>query len=178
MGYFLTAKSRIEQTDTKNYWKLVDNELYMSNDGTISITPRYFWTDGYSFPYFIMPFIGDRNSLDVRPAHAHDLFCRFHQRIIVDLSLKELIEKGYLHDHNGIIVCEDLPKYTLNIIKIKKTKADDLIKEMMLSCKIPEKICNIIRFGVFFNFNWLRTGKKDLYDYRIFYEDIGLVNGF
>ena len=175
---FITSKSRIEQTDKNGYWKLIDNELYVCDDGKVMITPRYLWSDGYTFPCFIMPFLGDKHKFDVRPAHAHDMMCRFHERIIVNLSVKELMEKNYLHEHRNLIVCEDLPDRYLTIEKISKSDCDDLLKEMMISCSISKKTANIVRFGVRFNLNWwLRTGKKSLLDYDIFNEDIGLVKG-
>lgn len=177
MGYFLTDKSRIQQTDIDGYWKLIDNELYMDNNGAISLTPRYFWTDGYTFPKLILPFLGDKNKFDVRPCHAHDLFCRFHQRIYVNLSLFQLKQLGFLHAHNNIVVCEDIPVKYLIVDKISKRKSNNLLKEMMLSCKINKRICNIVRFGVNFNFGWRKTGKKDILSYNIYKEDIGLVNG-
>ena len=177
MSYFITAKSRIEQTDKDGYWKLIDNELYLSNNNELTITPRYFWTDGYTFPLFIIPFIGDKNKYDVRPAHGHDLFCRFHQKIKVNLSLIQLKQKGILHEHKGMIVCEDIPEEYLSIEKISKFESNNLLREMMLTCDIPRKTCNIVRFGTIFNINWINTGKKSLKDYRIFKEDIGLING-
>lgn len=178
MGYFITAKSRIEQTNKPGYWKLIDNELYMSNDGRISVTPRYFWSDSYSFPTIITPILGDRNKLDVRPAHGHDLFCRFHQRLYIDLTLQQLTSRGYVHSHNDLVVCEDIPLEFLHAEIISKKYANDLIKEMILACGINSFTANLIRIGVALNLNWKNTGKKDIMSYNIFKEDIGLVNGF
>lgn len=181
MGYFLTDKSRIWQTNVDGRWKLIDNELYMNNDGKIQICPRYFWTDGYTFPGILLPITGDRNALDVRPAHMHDLECRFHERITVKLSLTELTRGGYLHNINShnrnIMICEDIPHKYLVIEKVSKTETDNRLKEMMLSCGIKKYKCNAVRMGVFFNINWLRTGKKSLNEYELFVEDVGLVNG-
>lgn len=181
MGYFLTDRSRIWQTQNEGKWKLVDNELYMNNNGVIQLCPRYFWTDGYTFPSILLPITGDRNSLDVRPAHMHDLECRFHERIIVNLTLIELCRKGYLHkqiSHNRqILVCEDIPTKFLTIEKVEKTQSDDRLKEMMLSVGINKLKTNCIRFGVVFNINWSKTGKTSLSKYNIFVDDIQLVNG-
>lgn len=178
MGRFITANSRIEQTDTLGYWRTLDNELYLTNDCKLLLVPRYFWSDGYTFPGIIMALLGDHHYFDVRCAHEHDLFCRFHQRIRVELSLAQLKLQGYLHTHNGKVVCEDIPIEYLNVEKVSKTWADDMFYEMMRNCSIPKRKALVIRFGVFFNFNWyFKTGKKSILEYDIYNEDIGLVNG-
>ena len=177
MSRFVTSKSRIEQTEN-GYWRTLDNELYMDDNGELYLTPRYFWSDGYTFPGIIMVFLGDKHFWDVRPAHGHDLFCRFHERVKVDLSLAVLKMKGYLRTFEGKVVLDDVPLEYLTIEKVRKTWADDCFKRMMLSCNMPRKKVNIIRAGVFFNLNWyLKTGKKSILEYDIYNEDIGLVNG-
>ena len=175
---FITSNSRIEQTNTYGYWKLIDNEVYVTESQKIILAPRGLWSDGYTFPLLIMPFIGDKNKFDVRPAHQHDLMCRFHEYISIDLTVSQLISKGYLREHKDKIICEDIPTKYLTINKICKKDCDDLLKEMMLYCNIPFNTCNIVRFGVTFNLNWyLKTGKKSISEYDLFNEDIGLVNG-
>lgn len=183
MGRFITARARIEQVSEPGYWRTIDNELFMDDDGYSYLVPRYFWSDGYTFPGIIMAMLGDKHKLDVRCAHGHDLCCRFHERIRVGLSLTQLKLKRYLRTHvdkdgNTIVVCDDIPLEYLIIEKISKTEADNYFKRMMLSCNIPKRQVNIIRFGVFFNINWyLKTGKKSILEYDIYNEDIGLVNG-
>lgn len=180
MGFFITGKARIEQTEKNGYWKLIDNELYVDNDGTMLLTPRRFWSDSYTFPGFIMPLLGDKNKFDVRGAHQHDLACRFHQLLVVNLTLTELKHKRLIkyHDRKNIVICEDIPTKYLQIKDITKKNADDLLKRMMLTSNIDENICNIVRFGVNFNLNWyIKTGKRSLATYKIYKEDIGLVNG-
>lgn len=178
MGRFITAKSRIEQVDVPGYWKTIDNELYLANDNNLYLAPRYLWSDGYTFPGIVMLFLGDKQKFDVRAAHGHDLCCRFHQAIKVDLSLTVLKQKELLRIHNDKVVLEDIPLEYLEVITVSKTWTDNLLKEMMIACNIPRKDVNIIRAGVFFNLNWwLKTGKKDILDYDIYNEDIGLVNG-
>lgn len=182
MGRFITSKARIEQTEN-GYWKTLDNELYLDDDGSLYLVPRYFWSDGYTFPGIIMALLGDKHFWDVRPAHGHDLFCRFHQRIRVGMSLSLLKMKGYLRIHedkqgNPLVICEDIPLEYLYIEPVTKTWTDNCFKRMMIACEIPKKQVNIIRFGVFFNINWyLKTGKKSILEYNIYEEDIGLVNG-
>ena len=98
MGRFVTAKSRIEQVDEPGYWRTLDN------DGSLYLTPRYMWSDGYTFPGLIMAMLGDKHFYDVRPAHGHDLFCRFHESVKINLSLATLKMKGYLRLHNDKVV--------------------------------------------------------------------------
>ena len=177
MGRFLTAKARIEQTDYKDYWKTIDNELYEDDNGELILTPRFFWTDGYSFPNFVMAFLGGKNSIDTRPAHGHDICCRFHERIKVTMPLEELKAKNYLRTHKNKIICENIPMEYLAVEKVTKNYTDSLLKRMMISCGIPARKASIIRCGVFFNINWyLKAGKKSVSEYDIFHEDIDLVN--
>lgn len=178
MGRFITAKARIEQTEQCGYWKTIDNELFLTKDNTLVLTPRYLWTDGYTFPLILVPFLGDKNAYDTRPCHGHDLYCRFHQVLVVNQSLAWLKLNNYIREHDGKIICEDIPLEYISVKPIKKRQADDLFKEMMLACNIPTKKVNIIRFGVNFNINWyLKYGHKSILEYNIYEEDIGLVNG-
>ena len=109
MGRFITAKSRIQQVDIPGYWKTLDNELYLDDDGKLYLVPRYFYSDGYTFPGLIMALLGDKHFFDVRPAHGHDLGCRFHEVIEVSLSLTQLKLKGYLRLHEDMVVLDDVP---------------------------------------------------------------------
>lgn len=178
MGRFITAKARIEQVDYKDYWRTIDNELYLDDNGDLFLTPRYLWTDGYTFPNFVMAILGGKNSIDTRPCHGHDLGCRFHELIRVNMSLTQLKLQGYLRTHEDKVVCEDIPIEYLSIDKASKTEVDDLLKRMMIACNIPNWKVKLIRWGVNFNINWwLKTGKKSILEYDIYNEDITLVNG-
>ena len=180
---FITSKARIEQTDIPGYWKTIDNELFLDSDSQLYLTPRYLYSDGFTYPKIIMAILGDKHYLDVRCAHGHDLFCRFHQRIRVNKSLTVLKMEGYLRTHidnkgNSLVVCEDIPIEYLEVETISKKWADDCFKRMLLSCNVSQKQANILRIGVIFNLNWyLKTGKKSILEYDIYNEDIGLVNG-
>lgn len=178
-GTFLTGKSRIQQTDKSGYWMTLDNELYYDfNEDRIYVVPRYFWSDSYTFPRLLLIITGDKNRDDVRPSHQHDLFCRFHERLYTTLSFDELCTMGLLYEHEkGFMVCEDIPKEYLVVEKIKKWKADNLLREMMISCNISKFKAGVARIGVFFNINWLKTGKRSLKTYNIYKEEIGLVDG-
>ena len=177
MAEFITAHSRIEQTDKLGYFKTIDNELFMDEDGQLYLTPRYFWTDGYTFPKIAMAILGDKNKYDVRPAHGHDICCRFHQCIKVNLSLTQLKMMNLLREHKGMMVCEDIPEEHLLIQKISKFQSNNLFYRMMSCCDINCWIKWIIRIGVCFNINWYKTGTRSLNTYELYKEDIGLVNG-
>lgn len=180
MGRFITAKARIEQTEN-GYWKTLDNELYLDDDSSLYLVPRYFWSDGYTFPRLIMLFLGDKHYYDIRPAHFHDIFCRFHQRIRVGLSLSQLKQKELLRIHQGkepMVICEDIPIEYLYIEKINKKWADDCFYRTLLSADISKTKSIIMRIGVSFNLNWVNTGKKSILSFDIYNDDIGLVNGF
>ena len=177
MCRFITAKSRMEQTEN-GYWKTIDNELYLDDDGSLYIVPRYFWSDGYTFPGIVMAILGDKNFYDARPAHGHDLMCRFHQKIRVCISISQLKLKGYLRIHEDKVVCDDIPLEYLEVEKISKSWSDNCFYRMMKAGGVPKLQRALIRFGVFFNLNWyLKTGKKSILEYNVYNEDIGLVNG-
>lgn len=178
MGRFITSYARIEQVQKPGYWRTIDNEVFLDDDNQLYLTPRYLWSDGYTFPDILTPILGDKQEWDVRACHGHDLFCRYHERIRICLSLNELKMKNYLRLHNNKVVMEDIPIEYLSIEKISKTWADNCFKRMMLCCNIPLLKVNLIRFGVFFNLNWwLKTGKKSVLEYDLYHEDLGLVNG-
>ena len=178
MGVFITDKARMEQTNVPGYWKIIDNELFLTDRSELILTPRYLWSDGYTFPGLVMAIIGDKNYYDTRPCHGHDLFCRYHEKIVVKDSITHLKIDGYIKTFKGKTICEDIPLNKLSIIKISKWEADELFKEMMLSCDIPTNVVNKIRFGVKFNLNWYwRTGRKSVHDYNLYQQDLDLVEG-
>lgn len=177
MGRFVTAKARIEQTEN-GYWKTIDNELFLDDDSSLYIVPRYFWSDGYTFPGIIMAILGDKHFWDARAAHGHDLCCRFHERVKVCLSLAQLKHMELLRVHGTKVICDDIPLEYLSVEKVSKSWTDNFFNRMMKATGIPKLQRYLIRFGVFFNLNWyLKTGKKSILEYDIYNEDIGLVNG-
>ena len=78
MGKFLTGKARLQQTDRKRYWKLLDNEVYKDDNGDIYLTPRNMLSDNYTIPMFVAPLAGSPVDFDTRCSHAHDLLCYTH----------------------------------------------------------------------------------------------------
>jgi len=168
-GVFLTGKSRLEQTSKDGLWMLLDNELYMDADGTISLVPRYYITDNYTIPNWIAWLGGGKSQWDVRPSHQHDIICQYKQKIKVNLSLTQLRQKGLLKGKNGIIICEDIPIKYLELMPMSKTDTDNMFKRMLVAtgCISPIR-ANILRAGVFFNVGWYLS-KAETFDLNSIY---------
>ena len=168
-GFFLTGKSRLEQTNDDGIWMLLDNELYMDKNGIISLVPRYFLTDNYTIPNWIAWLGGGKSQWDVRPAHQHDLICRFKQKIKVNLSLCQLRSKKLLKEKNKLLVCDDIPVKYLELVTMSKTEADKMFKQMLLDTNCISKTrANILSIGVFFNIGWYLS-KDEKFDMNKIY---------
>ena len=154
---WITDKSRIEQSNDMGDWYLLDNELYMDDDGAIYLVPRNYKTDNYTIPDWVAWVGGNKSTWDVRPSHLHDFGCQYHQLIKVNLNEYNLRRLRYLKIKGSKIICENIPTRFLSLIPIDKWEIDSMFKRMMKDTGvIPDKICNLFRFGVFFNFGWLR----------------------
>lgn len=166
---WLTDKSRIEQGHSQNCWYLIDNELFLDEDGSIYITPRGYKTDNYTIPDWVAWLGGNKSKHDVRPSHLHDFGCQYHQLIKVNLNERQLAFAGYLHYHKGKTVCENIPLKHLSLVPVTKWQIDCLFKRAMkATLEIPARVYNLYRCGVFFNFGWL--GKHKPYDLSKIYE--------
>lgn len=158
-GCWITAKSRLSQVDN-DLWELVDNELYQDTDGTLYLAPRGTMTDNFSRPF------GNKQKYDVRPAHIHDIGCRYKQLIIVDCCLDTLKAAGLLQGRGDVgeqmIILEDVPLEMLKIIDIGKIKVDNLFKRMCEATDMPKWAVLTYRTGVFFNIGWLWNGKEKI----------------
>lgn len=153
---WLTEKSRLEQSEEVGKWILLDNELFLDEDGTIYITPRNFITDNFTIPDWIAWLGGNKSKYDVRSSHLHDFGCFTHSLLVVNLTEQELIEKGYLRRHKNKIVCEDIPAEYLSLVPVTKWEVDCLFKRAMKATyEIPARIYNLYRCGVFFNVGWI-----------------------
>lgn len=156
MGRFLTGKARLQQTERVRYWKLLDNEVYKDNDGKLYLAPRNMWTDNYTIPLFVSWIAGSPVDFDTRCAHEHDGLCYSHKALLIYLTEKELIDKGYLKfsDKHGMWVCEDIPPKYLYVEKVSKFAANNLLYSCMEAANVPFINRIIIRIGVCFNLNW------------------------
>ena len=156
MCKFLTGSARIEQTERKRTWKLLDNEVFKANDGCLYLVPRNMWTDNYTIPLFLSFIAGSPVDFDTRCSHIHDEFCYAHRAIMINLTEKELRDDGYLRysDKNKMWVCEDIPIKYLRVRKIGKLEANNIFYECMEASGVPFIHRVILRIGVIFNIGW------------------------
>lgn len=157
MGKFLTEAARIKQLPERGLYKLVDNELYKDDDGSINLHPRGFKTD--NFTWIIS------SDWDIRCSHGHDVGCKYHQIIKVKLTENELWQQGYLKEFNGMIVCKDIPVEYLEIVNISGYQINNLFYRMLRDAdcpKTPKLTQCLYRAGVALNLGWFWSGKNKL----------------
>lgn len=173
MCKFLTGKARAQQTDRKRMWKLLDNVLYKANNGKFYLAPRNMYTDFYTIPCWIAWIAGSPVDYDTRCAVVHDQGCYNHAMLIVNLTEKELRDKGYLRfsEKNNMWVCEDVPAEYLYTEKIGKFAVNNLLYECMKACDVPLWDRIKIRIGVCFNIGWW----MDLLTHKVFELDLNRV---
>ena len=173
MCRFLTGKARLQQTEKKRVWKLLDNEVYKANDGRLYLAPRTMQTDNYTIPCWIAWVAGSPVDHDTRCSHIHDQFCYNREALMINLTEKELRDKGYLRyfEKSNMWVCEDIPAEYLAKRKVGKWETDNMLYECMEAANIPFLSRCIIRFGVLFNIGWL----IDLWTNKIFELDLDRV---
>lgn len=159
MTGFLTSSAIIKQLSDEGKYKLCTNELFQDIDGSIYLTWRGFSTDNFTWL--------KTNKWDIRCSHLHDVACRYHQIIKVNLSLDELIIKGLLIYVEKIDswFCKDIPAYYLEITNISRYEANNLFYRMLRSADCPHTpviVAYLYRIGVAFNLRWLFTGKNPI----------------
>jgi len=162
---WLTDKSPILQSNIPNKIETLYNQIYY-HDGVAYFIPRGLITDGYTIPFGI-----DKTKRDVRPSTLHDIGCKFHQLIVIDLPIR-YVETTYLYDVNDTTVSIDIPKEQLKVVPVTFKKCNDLLKNSMKDCNIPKDICNLYRFAVNFNLNWLFTGKENIDLNKLYIDNI------
>jgi hypothetical protein len=156
MGRFLTGKSRVQQTDRKRIWKLLDNEVYKADDGRIYLAPRTMYSDFYTIPSVVAPIAGSPVDYDARCCFIHDILCYAHHALLITLSEEDLKEKGYLRysEKNAMWVCEDVPARYLAKCKIGKFRANNILYECMRAAGENLFSCILVRLGVCANIGW------------------------
>ena len=156
MGEFLTGRTRLQQTDRKRIWKLLDNELFKADDGSILLAPRTMYTDNYTIPQELAWIAGSPVDFDTRCSHIHDAQCYWHLALFTTLTEEELKEKGFLRysAKNRMWVCEDIPVEYLSYKKVGKFKANNILYECMKAADVPLINRLVIRAGVALNLNW------------------------
>lgn len=152
---WLTDKSPIIQSNKPNKIETLCNQVYYC-DGNAYLIPRGTLTDNYTIPLGI-----NKSKWDARPSHLHDIGCRYHQLILIDIPLYRLTEK-YLRYIDGKLICDDIPIEYLKVLNITFNKCNNLLKRAMEDLSIPKWVCNTYRLGVNFNIGWLFTGKNNI----------------
>jgi len=162
LGRFITGKAATEQSDKDGLWYTLHNQLFMDEDGQLYLVPRNFKTDGYTIPLWIAWLGGGKMQWDIRPAIEHDFECKFHQEILVKLTIYELMQKGLIRnktvDDRGILICENIPAEYLELRKVNFSQVNGKFKRMMKATNcIKSWRINMMRFCVNFNPGWIAT---------------------
>ena len=157
MGKFLTSPAKIEQTNKKGIYKVLGNELYKDDDGTIYLAWRLFRTDNFTWI--------NSNDWDTRCSHLHDVGCKYHQMVRVKLSEQQLRKLRLLHVVNNQVICEDIPTKYLEVKKISGHQVNNLFYRMLKAAdcpKTPKYVQIFYRAGVAFNVGWFWSGKQKI----------------
>lgn len=162
---WLTDKSPILQSNIPNKVETLYNQVYYDK-GNAYLIPRGLITDNYTIPFGI-----NKSKYDGRPSHLHDIGCKFHQVILIDIPVYTLMDR-YLYDIDDMTVCKDIPIDKLKVLGVTFNKCNNLLKESMKDAGIPAKAYNLYRFAVNFNVNWLFTGKDKIDLNKLYKENI------
>lgn len=173
MCRFLTGRIRMQQTDRRRVWKLLDNVVFKANNGILYMAPRSMYTDCYTIPCFTAVIAGTPIDFDTRGSAIHDQICYSHEALIINLTEKELRDRGYLRfsDSKNMWVCEDVPAEYLTKRKMGKLEANNMLYECMEASGIPFVSRLIIRIGTIFNAGWF----IDLLTHKVFELDLNRV---
>jgi len=175
MGKFLTAKSRLGQTNIEGIWYTQDNQLYKDDDGVIYLAPRHTLTDGYTIPEIFTSIVGGKLKHDVRCSTQHDFECYYHKVLRLKITEFQLRRLRLLHFQNNMWICENIP---VELLDIKDTTFKETNKRFVRMLRSINNISGftawLIGQAVNFNVGWLREPKKLHLDrlYRIDYEQI------
>ena len=168
MGFFITNKAEMKQSDVDGKWITKHNQLYIDYDCVIYLTPRNYLSDGYTIPDWLAWIGGGKMKWDIRPSLQHDIECQFHQEIVVNLTIEELQRLHLLYqeideDGNKKILCKDIPLKYLEIRDTTFNKVNNKFKRAMeaTGC-IKQWRINTMRFAVNLNIGWLKSGKTKL----------------
>ena len=165
MDTWITSKAPTIQSDIPNKHLTLTNQLCLL-DNVVYLVPRNTLTDNYTIPLGI-----NKDKYDTRPSHLHDIGCKYHKVIIVDLPLDTII-KDYIYNKNNKIICRDIPIKYLKVIKVKFNECNNLLYNSMVATDtIPNIKCILYRLGVEFNINWLFTGRDNI-DLNNLYDSI------
>ena len=152
---WLTDKSPILQSNKPNKIETLQNQVYY-HKGNAYLIPRGLVSDGYTIPFNI-----DKCKRDVRPSELHDIGCKYHQLILIDIPLHILTEK-YIRYIDGKVICNDIPTQYLKVVPVTFNECNNLLYRAMEDLNIPKRICKLYRLAVNFNLNWILTGKDKI----------------
>ena len=139
---WITDKSPILQSNIPNKVETLNNQVYY-HKGNAYLVPRGLISDNYTIPLGI-----NKIKWDVRPSHLHDIACKYHQLILINLSINTIVD-NYIDsidiDDNEISICKDIPIEYLSVVNINFNDTNDLLKEAMEDVNIPKKYCRLYR---------------------------------
>jgi len=161
MAIMLTSKANIQQVKS-GLWRTLENVLCMLDDGRIVFVPRNFLTD-------LITFISC-DFADVRAAIIHDVGCKYHQLIYVNLSLEQLRKCGYLYNVGNEWKCKDIPLQFLQIENVGFLEINKIFKQALIACYENKLKADVMYGAVHLNVSWLGyTFKRPKIDINKFY---------
>lgn len=166
MGKFLTSPAKIEQTSKKGIYKVLDNELYQDDDGTIYLVWRGFISDNFTWI--------NSSDWDIRCSHGHDVGCKYHQVVKVLLNEQQLRKLRLLCVKDNKVICRDLHPKMLQVKNVSGHWINNFFYRMLKSAdcpKTPKYVQLAYRAGVSFNLNWFFTGKEKI-DLKKIYDEL------
>ena len=142
------------------------------DDGTIYLCPKKQEYDGYTIPKQHAWLRGSNFEWDLRCAREHDLNCKYHQEIVVNISLAKLKALNLLRTINNKIYCLNIPKEYLLVRNVSFNSANDKFKRMMLSANnIQPWRVKMMRLAVNLNIRWfISWDEKHINLDKIYYE--------
>lgn len=166
MGKFLTSPAKIEQTNKKGIYRVLDNELYKDDDGSIYLVWRGFKSDNFTWI--------NSSDWDIRCSHGHDVGCKYHQVVKVKLTEQQLKKIRFLYVKNNKVMCQDLPPIMLEVKNVSGHWINNFFYRMLKAAdcpKTPKYVQLGYRAGVSFNIGWFWSGKKKIDLKKLYDED-------
>lgn len=166
MGW-ITSRGCTIQDDNPNEVVTRTNQLYWDDKyNVLYLVPRNLVTDNYTIPFGI-----NKSKWDIRPSHLHDIGCKYHKLIVVDLPIYTIVDK-YLYSSDGNIYCKDIPIEYLKVVSIKYNDNNNLFYRAMIDCNINKFSSSIYRIGVQFNIGWFLNKPPTINLSKIYKEEL------
>lgn len=153
---WITDRGGVVQSNIPNKVITETNQVLLLNN-KLYLVPRNTVTDNYTIPFGI-----NKSKWDARPSHLHDIGCKYHQVIEIDLPIDKLYLE-YIYIDGNRVLCRDIPLQYLKVVDVTFDECNDLLyKGMDCISSIPKYIVKAYRLGVNFNINWIFTGKDKI----------------